>query len=362
MSQLQRLVEAYLNKKLSVKKIEVYFQNSQDASSEWGPTSQKSGSFLKVAAVQRDIRLVRNVESFAKRIESYVAESANGGCQLIAFPEYNFFDLVGVIPGVRSLNQFFNKKAKKAVATNIEVDGNAGTNKQYATIFHLIADPTREALLTIMKKLAAKYGVYIYSGTYLLKEGNHLYNAGSLIDRSGAIIATQKKLHLTDFEEGLGLARDDNLQVVELDFGIKVAFPICMDATYFETFLLAKNKGADFIILPIANMEEYSRWKAMRGIWTRVQESFLFGVKPSLNGWLMGMHFTGKGEVFAPVEYTDDYDGIVAMSEHYEGEALVMAELDVDKLQHIRAGTEYAGDSNVTFERDYVKKTYGREW
>lgn len=162
MSQLQRLVEAYLNKKLSVKKIEVYFQNSQDASSEWGPTSQKSGSFLKVAAVQRDIRLVRNVESFAKRIESYVAESANGGCQLIAFPEYNFFDLVGVIPGVRSLNQFFNKKAKKAVATNIEVDGNAGTNKQYATIFHLIADPTREALLTIMKKLAAKYGVIIF--------------------------------------------------------------------------------------------------------------------------------------------------------------------------------------------------------
>ncbi|MCD8511515.1 MAG: hypothetical protein LRY73_17740 [Bacillus sp. (in: Bacteria)] len=359
---MQRLVESYLKKKLSMEKIEATFQNSQDASSEGAQSMPEQGAVFKVAAVQRDIQLVRNVESFAKRMKAYVADAANGGCQLIAFPEYNFFDLVGVIPGVRSLNQFFNNKAKKVTAENVEVNGNAGTNKQFATIFQLIADPTREALLTIMKKLAVKYGIYIYTGTYLLKEGNHLYNAGSLIDRSGAIIATQKKLHLTDFEDGLGLQRDDTLQVVELDFGIKVAFPICMDATYFETFLLAKNEGADFIILPIANMEEYTRWKALRGIWPRVQESYLFGVKPSLNGWLMGMHFTGKGGVFAPIEYTDNYDGIVALAEHYEGEVLLTAELDVDKLRRVKADAEYTGDSNLIFERDYVGKTYGREW
>ena len=65
------------------------------------------------------------------------------------------------------------------------------------------------------------------------------------------------KFILTDFEEKLGLSRGSSLSVHHLDIG-RIAFPICMDATYFETFYAAAEQGAELIILPIANMEEYS--------------------------------------------------------------------------------------------------------
>jgi len=41
------------------------------------------------------------------------------------------------------------------------------------------------------------------------------------------------------------------MEVYSLPFG-KVVCPICMDATYFETFRIAREIGADMVILPIA--------------------------------------------------------------------------------------------------------------
>lgn len=79
-----------------------------------------------------------------------------------------------------------------------------------------------------------------------------------------------------------------------------------MDASYFETFQLAVQDDVELIILPIANMEEYSEWGAKRGIWCRAQENYFYGIKPSLNGYFAGMHFTGKAEIVAPTKLTDD--------------------------------------------------------
>ena len=105
------------------------------------------------------------------------------------------------------------------------------------------------------------------------------------------------------------------MEVYSLPFG-KVVCPICMDATYFETFRIARERGADIAILPIANLEEYNLWKALRGIWPRVQESYLYGLKSSLNGWIFGRHFTGKAGIFAPWPMTPNKDGVLSSSLH----------------------------------------------
>jgi len=148
------------------------------------------------------------------------------------------------------------------------------------------------------------------------------------------------------------------MEVYSLPFG-KVVCPICMDATYFETFRIAREIGADMVILPIANLEEYSTWKALRGIWPRVQESYLYGIKSSLNGWIAGMHFTGKAGTFAPLLMTEKKDGILSLSPSYEGNYLITADINVKRLYEAREKAEYHEDKNAEFEKKYIKRTYG---
>ncbi|MGB9809282.1 MAG: nitrilase-related carbon-nitrogen hydrolase, partial [Caldanaerobacter sp.] len=171
------------------------------------------------------------------------------------------------------------------------------------------------------------------------------------------ILGRQKKIHLTDFEEKIGFERGDELKVFSLDIG-KVACPVCMDATYFETFRIAYEMGTDIVLLPIANNEEYNFWRALRGIWPRVQESYVYGAKASLNGWIGGIHFTGRAGIFAPIDITENEDGVLAVSPHYEGDFLVTADLDIAKLHDAREKAEYFGDRNDVFERDYYEKVY----
>lgn len=111
--------------------------------------------------------------------------------------------------------------------------------------------------------------------------------------------------------------------------------------------------------IPIANNEPYHVYRSLRGIWPRVQESYVFGLKAALNGWIGGMHFTGKAGIFAPLEMTDDRNGVIAISEHHEGDELVIGDLDFAQLREVREQAEYYGDSNPAFEADYVTNTYG---
>jgi hypothetical protein len=131
-----------------------------------------------------------------------------------------------------------------------------------------------------------------------------------------------------------------------------------MDATYFETFKLARSLGCDLVILPIANNEEYNLFRALRGIWPRVQESYVFGLKPSLNGWLCGLHFTGKAGIFAPLEITDRKDGIISMAKKDEGDFMITGRINLKDLYRVRQNDEYYGDVNTEFEKNYFINTY----
>jgi predicted amidohydrolase len=265
----------------------------------------------------------------------------------------------------RCLNQILNKRAVKAKEREKDKEKDReeeshlkGNNHFLTTIFKGVAIPTEVGINRIFSLLAKEYGIYIYSGSYLLKEKEEIYNAGSLFGPEGNLIGTQKKIHLTDFEVKIGIKRASKMEVYSLPFG-KVVCPICMDATYFETFRIAREIGADMVILPIANLEEYSIWKALRGIWPRVQESYLYGLKSSLNGWIAGMHFTGKAGIFAPLLMTEGKDGILSLSPSCEGNHLITAKINIKKLYEEREKAEYQEDKNAEFEKKYIERTYG---
>jgi len=357
---MEFLIEKWFERKISLDRIEKYCQHlrveRRRVSEDIDPEN------IRVSCVQRQIHPVNSIERYIDMLCGFVDQAAKNNSHLIIFPEYNFFDLFGLIPGFSFLNQILNKKAAKVKVQDKDKDEkkeshSKGNNNFLTTIFKGVAKPVVAGIKRIVSLLAKEYGIYIYSGSYILKEKEEIYSAGSLFSPDGNLIGTQKKIHLTDFEVKIGIKRGNKMEAYSLPFG-KVVCPICMDATYFETFRIAREMGADMVILPIANLEEYSTWKALRGIWPRVQESYLYGLKSSLNGWIAGMHFTGKAGMFAPLSMTEKKDGVLSLSPSYEGSHLITANLNLKRLYKAREKAEYYEDKNVEFEKKYIERTY----
>ncbi|MBA7620373.1 hypothetical protein ES703_27722 [subsurface metagenome] len=351
---IEVLIEKWFNKKISLERIEKYCKQLRIKKRRLSENINLED--IRVSCVQRQIHPVNSIERYIDMLCGFVDQAAKEDSYLIIFPEYNFFDLFGLIPGFSFLNQIINKKAVKAKDREKE-SHLKGNNHFLTTVFKGVAKPIEAGIKRIVSLLAKEYGIYIYTGSYILKEKEEIYNTGSLFGPEGNLIGTQKKMHLTDFEVKIGIKRASKMEVYSLPFG-KVVCPICMDATYFETFRIAREIGADMVILPIANLEEYTVWKALRGIWPRVQESYLYGLKSSLNGWIVGMHFTGKAGIFAPLLMTEKKDGILSLSPSYEGNHLITANINIKKLYEAREKAEYQEDKNTEFEKNFIERTY----
>jgi len=355
---MEFLIEKWFERKISLDRIEKYCKQlkikRRRLSEDIDPEN------IRVSCVQSQIHPVNSIERYIDMLCGFVDQAAKSNSHLIIFPEYNFFDLFGLIPGFNFLNQILNKKAIKVKDEEKDREGEShlkGNNHFLTTVFKGVAKPIEAGIKRIFSLLAKGYGIYIYTGSYILKEKEEIYNAGSLFDPEGNLIGTQKKIHLTDFEVKIGIKRASKMKLYSLPFG-KVVCPICMDATYFETFRIAREIGADMVILSIANLEEYTVWKALRGIWPRVQESYMYGLKSSLNGWIAGMHFTGKAGIFAPLLMTEKKDGILSLSPSYEGNHLITANINLKKLYEARGKAEYQEDKNAEFEKKYIERTY----
>jgi len=361
---MEFLIEKWFNKKIPLDRIEKYCKQlnikKRRLSEDIDPED------IRISCVQRQIHPLNSIERYIDMLCGFVDQAVKEDSRLIIFPEYNFFDLFGLIPGFSFLNQILNKRAVKVKVQDKDKDEEKdreeeshlkGNSHFLTTIFKGVAKPIEAGIKRIISLLAKEYGIYIYTGSYILKEKEEIYNTGSLFGPDGNLIGTQKKMHLTDFEVKLGIKRASKMAAYSLPFG-KVVCPICMDATYFEIFRIAREIGSDMVILPIANLEEYSTWRALRGIWPRVQESYLYGLKSSLNGWIAGMHFTGKAGIFAPLSMTEKKDGILSLSPSYEGNHLVTANINIKKLYEAREKAEYQEDRNPEFEEKYIERTY----
>jgi predicted amidohydrolase len=236
--------------------------------------------------------------------------------------------LLGLVPGVEELAEgTFIDEAIAQVA---------GQDTQVAEIFKAVAPGARRIYEATFSTLAQGFGVHIVAGSILLpdKRGD-LYNVGYFYGPDGRLIGIQKKTHLFIIEQEWGLAYHDEIQVFDTPLGV-IAFPICMDHTFFEPIRVAWLQGAEVVIDPSANPAPYDYWEQMRGVWGRVQESPAYGLLCCMVGDFAGFTFRGRSGVYAPVEMTPKGDGIIAQAETVDREEVLLADLDLAALRRFR--------------------------
>lgn len=300
----------------------------------------------RVAAVQGELVLIGDPLQYADLMYQAVHEAVSRGAQLVAFPEDNATHLVGMLPGLTG-----GKDVSQLVAE-------LGEEVKVADIFNYLTPVTKQVYFAVFSELAALFGVFIMAGSIVVAGDNgKTVNEAYLFGPDGSIIGRQQKLHLLPLEEEWGLSCGNHLSVYDTPVG-KLAFPICMDATYFETFRIAAAKGAQTVIIPTANPDQYNFWKELRGIWPRVQESAVFGIKSSMVGDVMGLTLTGRSGIFAPLELTPNKDGILAQAETYDRPEVVVADLDYQMLQEYRQDNLFTNYLNTGLCRRYLPQLY----
>ncbi|MDW7673350.1 MAG: nitrilase-related carbon-nitrogen hydrolase [Bacillota bacterium] len=305
---------------------------------------------VTVAAVQGKLELVSSVEQYVERMFRYTEKAARKGAQLVVFPEDNGTHLLGLLPGMDKLGS--DKGMDEALKEM------AGGEAKVADIFGFLGPVTNQVYHYTFSRLAQLFQVYIMPGSIIIPdEGGQVVNRAFLYDHQGRQVGSQTKLHLLPVEHTWGISCGQELKVFDTPLG-KLAFPVCMDASFYETFRLLTLMGADIILLPIANPEEYNYYKALRGIWPRVQENLVYGVKSALVGEAFGMTLTGKAGIYAPMELTPNRDGVIAESADSTGEGVVWATLDMQALWQQRAEKRSHNPFNVELYEKYFPKAY----
>ena len=155
--------------------------------------------------------------------EKLIVELADKGAQLIMLPEY--FNFLG---------------PDEFKAGNAEpLDGS-------------------ESLATIQRK-ARELKVHIHIGSYLERDGDHLYNTGVVFDPAGEVIAKYRKIHLFDVvvPGGIEYLESNTItpgdEVVTFNIGdIKFGMSTCYDLRFPELYRRIADQGVHVILVPAA--------------------------------------------------------------------------------------------------------------
>jgi len=303
---------------------------------------------IRVAAIQGRLNLISDPLKYAEVMYRYVRCAYDEGAHLVAFPEDNATHLLGLIPGIENM----------AVSTEDSRVSEGDNRNLVAQVFDYLGPVTRQVYQTTFATLAKLFGLYIMAGSMIIPgEDGQVKNTAHLYGPGGELIGTQDKVHLFSLEEQWGISCGSVLRVFHTPVG-KISFPICMDASYWETFRILRFLGADLILVPVANPDYYNKWKALRGAWPRVQESQVYGVTSCLVGRALGITLTGKSSVYAPLDLTPGGNGILAEAKEPDREQVVTAEVNYDALDRLRTERPLRKFMNLSLYSKYFPGIY----
>lgn len=306
---------------------------------EQGPSpeptaSAATSSTLRVAAVQMRMCTVNSAKAYAELIYRLTARAAHAGATVVAFPEYSGLPLVGLVPGAgRAL-------ARASSLDEATVSAGRGEAMRPADLLAMLSPYAQRVYTSTFSAVARELGVYIVTGTMVLRDEAEgpaaMRHAGFVYGPDGDRIVRYSKCHLMPAEAEWGFEPGRSIPTFSIG-RVAAAAPVCMDATYFETFRIARAAGVDVVIVPSADNEPYNVWYAMRGIWPRVQESQMFGISPCMVGTLAGMEFSGRSAIVCPIDISPRGDGVIAQASSHDDEEVVTADISLDALYAYRA-------------------------
>jgi predicted amidohydrolase/ribosomal protein S18 acetylase RimI-like enzyme len=262
----------------------------------------------RVAAVQYQMRRVKNFEEFANQVEFFVDAAADYRCDFVTFPELFTLQLLSLTESTRP--------------------GNAARQLAKFT----------PQYLELMTTLAVKYAVNIIGGSNFKVDRGRLFNIAYLFRRNGNI-CEQAKLHITPAEKRWwGVEGGDSLEVFDTDRG-RVAIAVCYDVEFPEVARVAAKKGAQILFVPFNTDSRQAYVRVRTCAQARCIENHLYIVIAGCTGNLpqvenADIHYA-QSAILTPVDVSFARDGVAAECEP-NVETLIVQDLDIEQLRRHR--------------------------
>lgn len=321
----------------------------------WTPTV----GVVRVAAVQMRPRPIRRAEDFADHAFEMTRAAVLEGAEMVVFPDHVTLPLLTLVPGLSEV--LAGQSSLDQVLAHLGGDGDDGQSEVGITDVVTVASAALWRVYNAtFSTLARRFGIHVAAGSTMQADRDgrvtaicHLYGP------RGHLLATQPRVHLSPLERRWGLATADEIRVADCALG-RVALAGTMDALYFEPFRVMDHKGVQIALLSQADLGRLQPWRTMRGLWARSQEACLYGVQGALVGRAFGLRFSGPAAIYAPLDLTATGDGVLATAQAEEDDEVVVADLDMRALDHLRQRRGRVG--NAAAIGRYLPELYTRPW
>lgn len=198
-------------------------------------------------------------------------------------------------------------------------------------IFHNIdkyAETEDGETITILRRLAKKFNVWLVSGSIVEKDDKGTYNTIFLIDRKGNIVGKYRKMHLySAMDEDVAFKNGVDMPVFDTEFG-KLALMTCYDIRFVELSRTYAVKGADAIII-VSNFPnpKVNHWRIL--LQARAIENQLYIIACNRVGSANSSTYFGHSLIIDP------WGEII--NEGNDEETIISGEVDFNKVKEVRS-------------------------
>lgn len=195
---------------------------------------------------------------------------------------------------------------------------------KYRDSAETVDGPTVSAL----KDLARDLSSYIHTGSIVEEDRGVYYNTSFLIDRTGVVVGSYRKMHLFTFEsdEAQILTAGDSVTVISTDLG-QFGLATCYDLRFPEMFRAMVDRGAECFLVtaawPYPRIEPWLLFARVRAL-----ENLSYLVSANCSGLNRGRQFVGHSQI------VDPWGHILAGAG--DGESVVSAEIEPDHVRDVR--------------------------
>ena len=284
---------------------------------EWTNFSYKNKSkqsqinyspYVRVSAVQYQMRSINSFEEFARQCEYFVDASSDYKSDFVVFPEMFTMQLLSFIT------------EKRPAAAIRELNNYTG---EYIKLF---------------TSLAIKYNINIIGGSHFCIENDDLYNISFLFKRDGTY-SKQYKIHITPYEtKWWGVKGGNKIEIIDTDKG-KVAILICYDVEFPELARIAVSKGAKMLFVPFNTDDRRAYLRVRYCAQARAIENQVYVIISGCVGNLpevsnLDIHFS-QSAILTPsdVEFSRE---AIASEAVPNTETLIYQDLDLNLLERNR--------------------------
>ena len=308
-----------------------------------------------VTCVQQQIRVFENHEEFRGDVQRFMRLAKVKESHLVIFPELSGLLLVPPLaPGLkRTLLKMAERQIKKSPSILDRMIGRAadsaagamgGISRDLAETIIEHENTLRDVYLTIFSETAREYGMYILGGSIYLPDtlDGQIHNMAFLFGPTGDVIGQQSKITLNVVDRQFCQPAIDGLKVFATDFG-KLGILIGEDVLYPESGRILAGNGATAIVNLLAATNHGTFLKTRHALTARLQENLALGAQSCLVGKnILGQNepdFVGRSTIFAPMEMTSRYSGVLGEVGSMVSESIISTTWDMKGLLELRQTT-----------------------